>query len=293
MQLPPAPGRPVRTVAHDGDRDSWVMASAEASRALAPAVTGYTDYWERTGSFTTRRELPSLQSVLIVNLGRAVTIIGGDGLPVTLAPGDGFVAGIHDRHAFSQSAGGQAGVHVWLTPRGVQQLFGGAAPVIANRAVTLAEILGARARDLGSQLLEAPDRESRFRVLDTTLAAWRHEGSAPRPDMEWAFAQLRRDPGTKVASLADAIGCSRKTLTARFQAQYGIAPKTAARLARFERLVAICNTGGLPDWAALAQDCGYFDQSHLIRDFTAFAGLTPTEYARRLQPGGGVIEDRR
>jgi AraC-like DNA-binding protein len=34
------------------------------------------------------------------------------------------------------------------------------------------------------------------------------------------------------------------------------------------------------DWAALAAELGYADQSHLIRDFRAQIGKTPTEYAR-------------
>lgn len=28
----------------------------------------------------------------------------------------------------------------------------------------------------------------------------------------------------------------------------------------------------------IALDCGYFDQSHLIRDFQAFAGAAPSRY---------------
>ncbi|WP_157851244.1 MULTISPECIES: AraC family transcriptional regulator [Streptomyces] len=42
------------------------------------------------------------------------------------------------------------------------------------------------------------------------------------------------------------------------------------------------NTGhGAPDWAALAADCGYHDQAHLIHEFRALAGITPTAYAPR------------
>jgi catechol 2,3-dioxygenase-like lactoylglutathione lyase family enzyme len=38
-----------------------------------------------------------------------------------------------------------------------------------------------------------------------------------------------------------------------------------------------------PVWTQLALDNGYFDQSHLIRDFLTFSGLSPAEYLRRLQ----------
>jgi AraC-like DNA-binding protein len=34
-------------------------------------------------------------------------------------------------------------------------------------------------------------------------------------------------------------------------------------------------------WADLAVDLGYFDQSHLIREFLEFSGLTPTDYTNR------------
>jgi AraC-like DNA-binding protein len=37
-----------------------------------------------------------------------------------------------------------------------------------------------------------------------------------------------------------------------------------------------------PDWGELALDHGYFDQSHLIRDFLAFSGFTPAGYLQRL-----------
>jgi AraC-like DNA-binding protein len=282
-------GRPVSLNAHHDGSDAWSMASAAPADPLARFVSGYTDYWERTGSFTTRREIPSLQAVLIVNLGAPIGITGGDGAHVTLGPGEGFVGGLHDRHALSHSAGRQTGIHVWLTMPGFQRLLGGAAGAIANRTVKLADLLGRDGLELGDRLLEAPDREGRFAVLDRALGGWLAAGAAPRPEIVWAFAQLRGDPARRVADLAARIGWSRKTLNAHFQDRYGMAPKTVSRLARFERAVA-CAGAAAPDWSAIAQDCGYFDQSHLIRDFSEFAGLTPTAYHRRLRPGAGLIE---
>jgi AraC-like DNA-binding protein len=37
------------------------------------------------------------------------------------------------------------------------------------------------------------------------------------------------------------------------------------------------------EWSHLAVDCGFFDQSHLIRDFVEFSGFSPAEFARHLQ----------
>jgi len=45
-------------------------------------------------------------------------------------------------------------------------------------------------------------------------------------------------------------------------------------------------TGGSADkaWASMAAEHGYFDQSHLIRDFRGFTGMTPTGYLARRGP---------
>lgn len=282
--------RPIRIDSFDNGRDAWEMAHAPAAAFLSPFVSGYSDYSERTASFNTRRELPSLGAVLIVNMGEPIAVTGGDGVRVILPAGHGFVAGIHDRHALSESSGQQNGVHVWLTMRGLHRLLGRGAGQCANRTVRLQDVLGTGALDLGDRLAEAPTREARFTRLDTAFATWMAAGPDMRSDVAWAFETIRNDPGRPIATIAAEIGCSRKTLGLHFRGQFGVAPKTAARLARFER--AVGGASGTGDaWSAIAADSGYFDQPHMIREFVEFTGLTPSQYRARLMPAnGGVVE---
>ena len=66
-------------------------------------------------------------------------------------------------------------------------------------------------------------------------------------------------------------------------------PKAAARVMRFHHAMDRLQVEGGGRWAEIAADCGYYDQSHLHRDFRAYAGLTPGEVeARLLPPGLGV-----
>ena len=68
-----------------------------------------------------------------------------------------------------------------------------------------------------------------------------------------------------------------------FEARVGLTPKRFARLLRFQRVIAHA-ARGRADWARVAADCGYYDQSHLVHEFRALSGLTPSAYAPR-SPG--------
>jgi transcriptional regulator GlxA family with amidase domain len=82
-------------------------------------------------------------------------------------------------------------------------------------------------------------------------------------------------------ALADACGRSHRHFIAGFRDAAGLAPKRYARVLRFQRLLAVLAATPRPAWAQLALDAGYFDQSHLIREFREFAGVSPREYAAR------------
>lgn len=84
--------------------------------------------------------------------------------------------------------------------------------------------------------------------------------------------------GLRIDDLAGQLGVSRQHLAAQFRTRVGLSPKLYARICRFRRATAALEAAPTPDWARLALDCGYFDQSHLIHDFQAFAGSAPERF---------------
>lgn len=63
----------------------------------------------------------------------------------------------------------------------------------------------------------------------------------------------------------------------RFRAEFGITPKTAARIFRFERACGLISNLRQP-LAEVAAACGYADQAHMTRDWKAFAGTSPKDW---------------
>jgi AraC-like DNA-binding protein len=95
-----------------------------------------------------------------------------------------------------------------------------------------------------------------------------------------AWRLLTRRCDLTVAEVADEIGYSRRHLAQLLTAETGHGPKTVQRLARFDaarRAVAATVPAG-STLAEVASRTGYYDQSHLVRDFHEFAGLGPSDW---------------
>jgi AraC-like DNA-binding protein len=89
---------------------------------------------------------------------------------------------------------------------------------------------------------------------------------------------------TTVAALADDADLSVRQFQRRFIDRIGVEPKLFLQLVRFQRAFELMDqSGASPDWIAIADTAGYYDQSHFINDFKGFTGLTPTDYLLRMQ----------
>jgi AraC-like DNA-binding protein len=137
------------------------------------------------------------------------------------------------------------------------------APERARLAIIERELLRRlRASDAGATISEARTAAS-VALVQRALTALDGSGGALR-----------------VEQLAAGLGVSRQHLAAQFRQHVGLSPKLFARICRFRQATAAIKAarGAAPDWAQLALDCGYFDQSHLIHDFQEFAASAPERF---------------
>ncbi len=87
----------------------------------------------------------------------------------------------------------------------------------------------------------------------------------------------------RIDALEERFGVTRRHLERSFVRTVGISPKSLAQVLRFRRALRSIASAD-PNWTDVALSCGYFDQSHLIRDFRKFTGLTPSAYLRADHP---------
>jgi AraC-like DNA-binding protein len=284
---------PRRVFRHESERDRWEMVHGMPDPRLADYVLSYCSYYESTASFLRRRELPAERVVMIVNLGEPIRVLAPGRQAGWSEQREGFVAGLHDTYALTETRGSQAGVQVDLTPVGAHLLLGLPMHELAQRVVTLEELFGRGGALFREAVAGALGWAERFALVDAFLLARLDDARSPVPSVTRALGLLHASGGTApVGAIAEEIGCSRRHLISRFREQVGVTPKLLARILRFERVVALVDARTGMGWAEIAQACGYYDQAHMIRDFNQFAGGPPSDFARRRLPdGGGVIGD--
>jgi transcriptional regulator GlxA family with amidase domain len=91
-----------------------------------------------------------------------------------------------------------------------------------------------------------------------------------------AVRMLHDDPAARVDELAAAVGLSERQLRRRFSVAVGLRPKAYGRVVRLHAALSLAGSSARPRWADIAQQCGFYDQPHLIAEFRAATGRSPT-----------------
>ena len=258
------------------DDGCWEVARRRPAPALRPYLVAAPEGWEKTrGSAGSLREVPFPGIPLILNLGSPWEIDGPEGRRERR---DSFVGGLHAAPSVVHAAPTWGCIELRLTPLAAHRLLGVPMHELANRTVELADLLP-RADELATRLRAAASWTERLDLVETFLLLGLADAPSPPPAIAWSWQQLRRSGGRiPIGAIAAELGWSHRRLIAGFREHIGLAPKTAARVLRFDRAVAALRSPARRGLGEIAYECGYFDQAHLNRDFRELAGTTPTAF---------------
>jgi AraC-like DNA-binding protein len=112
---------------------------------------------------------------------------------------------------------------------------------------------------------------ARPKALDSTLA-------------KAGVAMLEASGAMPVSAVAAAAHATVRTLERKFKQSSGHTVKDVSGLMRFEQARNRLWTEPGVSLAALAQELGYTDQSHLSREFKRYSGMTPSAFAAQKRP---------
>jgi AraC-like DNA-binding protein len=276
-------------VRHEWEFGWWEQVLRQPDPRLRGHVIGpYLGWSEQTTRALRRRETASGIVPLIINLGAAYQVIPGGCLAGETRTS--FVAGLYETWVDVEGPLATAAIQVNFTPLGARSLLGVPMDALANRVVELEDLLGPGDRSLVERLRNTPAWHARFEVVETFLLR-RLAGSSPTPaPVAWAWRQLEASRGrVNLAAVAREIGWSHRHFIAQVRNHVGLPPRTVARILRFQRAMALLTRPVPGPLSRIALDAGYCDQAHLNRDFTSFAGTTPTALLARRIPGNGGI----
>jgi AraC-like DNA-binding protein len=266
------------------------MTEDTASRAVAlpaPALRAFISHYAGVCAEGlapgTHAGIPSRHAHLIVSFAEPIELLrppGGGQQPGRFTA---LVTGLHDSPALVGQASRVHLVHVYFTPLGARAILGVSNPELLSRVIELSDLWGRRGAELVERLWSSASWGARFAQLDEAFSRALQPHAVCAPSV-WAWGQLARSSGrTPITALARDVGWSRPHFTDRFRTAFGLGPKTAARIFRFEHACRALKAD--PRRVAdVAYLCGYYDQAHMTREWQALAGSSPRQWIAKELP---------
>lgn len=225
--------------------------------------------------WTVRWDLPDGQRY-------AQEVLPFPGVHLACEEGEYRVHGPSTRRFVAQLSGRAWVTAVRFTPAGFSAFSRWPMRELVDRVVPAQEVIGRSPPPFPSSPEEARAHLTGY---------LRGHGAVQSPVMalvDRLVTKVQADPSAaRVEALAAEAGVSTRQLHRLFERHVGLSSKWIVRRARVQDAAERVARGERVDWAAIAQELGYHDQSHLIRDFRAQVGQSPAAYARRCRVARG------
>ncbi len=134
-------------------------------------------------------------------------------------------------------------------------------------------------------MYEADSFEDKIHVFLRYYAKHKDVSSEDKYNLKYVLLQeiVKADGDLKLTDLCSKTGYSERYLNMTVNKEFGMSPKSLIQFVRFQKVISNL-TGALGHNSCInaALECGYYDQSHMNKEFKRLSGLTPKNYVNNL-----------
>lgn len=169
---------------------------------------------------------------------------------------------------------------VYFSPYALPSLFSVPADELSNQNVEISTLLGKKGEELEDKMVSAKSNNERLKIINAYFERQLTAISSRYNTIIPSVNQIINKNGlVSIKRLAENHSVSQRQFERNFKSTTGFSPKMFSRIVRFESALSMLGKQDVK-LTEVALECGYYDQSHFIRDFKEFTGQPPSAYLK-------------
>ncbi|HJT73610.1 MAG TPA: helix-turn-helix transcriptional regulator [Chitinophaga sp.] len=194
-----------------------------------------------------------------------------------------FLYGQSTRYAELCLEGTFSTIGVFFYPHALKPVFGINAEELTDTCTDLNTMAEKQGLCLTEIITAATSTAERVEVLSSFLIVQIRKNEQQQDGaMHYAMSSILQSGGSiALKDLQDKLQLSERSFERKFRQHIGITPKLFARICRFQASLRQLRNNRYNKLSDIAFENDYADQSHFIRSFKEFAGLSPFQYRQQ------------
>lgn len=248
--------------------------------ALSPFIRYYWILQDKSDGKVTQRTLPTGCMSLVFHRGNRLKVTSRNELqPYS------FICGQESGYTDVTSTGDIEMIVVVFQPYAAKLFFRMPTSLLRDKNVAVADIENVALYDLSRKIEDSENHDICIKLIEEYLCKCLiYEPPYYLPRLMEVVHHINNSTQTNIGTLADIACLSEKQFCRIFSDNIGTTPKEFLRIVRLQRTLSIMQHNPEIGFAQLSYECGYTDQSHMIKEFRRFSGYSPKEYLAHFAP---------
>lgn len=202
-----------------------------------------------------------------------------------------FICGQTTLSARLELKGNFAAFGVCFYPDALQTVFGLDAYELKNSCINVLEMVSIQERNDLKQLWDTKNKESQIDIISRFLWSQIEKNNVSKDYIiDYCLKEFRnKQSKISIKELCQLLQISERTLERKFKRYVGLSPKFYSRICQFQTSLFQLKINHEIEAIDIAFENEYSDQSHFIRSFKSFTGLTPNQFKKQWERYGDLL----